>query len=152
MYAKLEKFWCFLNPGPFNIKEHAIITIMANVSFGGGAAYATDILLSQNKFYNSDFGWGYALLLIWSTQCIGFAFGGLMRRFVVDSPSAIWPLNLVTVTFLTNMHINENHVANGWKISRLAFFPGCFRWFFCLVLVPRLYFPSFIILLMDYLD
>ena len=106
----LGRFWAWcmpnwkifgvsLNPGPFNIKEHAIITIMANVSFGGGAAYATDILLSQNKFYNSDFGWGYALLLIWSTQCIGFAFGGLMRRFVVDSPSAIWPLNLVTVTF-----------------------------------------------------
>ena len=45
-----------------------------------------------------------------------------MRRFVVDSPGAIWPLNLVTATFLTNMHINENHTANGWKISRLAFF------------------------------
>ena len=93
---------------------------MANVSFGTGAAYATDILLAQNMFYKSNFGWGYNLLLIWSTQCIGFAFGGVMRRFVVDSPGAIWP-EFVTATFLTNMHINENHTANGWKISRLAF-------------------------------
>ena len=115
-------FGASLNPGPFNVKEHTIITIMANVSFGTGAAYATDILLAQNMFYKSNFGWGYNLLLIWSTQCIGFAFGGVMRRFVVDSPGAIWPLNLVTATFLTNMHINENHTANGWKISRLAFF------------------------------
>lgn len=114
-------FGASLNPGPFNVKEHTIITIMANVSFGTGAAYATDILLAQNMFYKSNFGWGYNLLLIWSTQCIGFAFGGVLRRFVVDSPGAIWPLNLVTATFLTNMHINENHTANGWKISRLAF-------------------------------
>ncbi|KGR04444.1 OPT family small oligopeptide transporter [Candida albicans P78048] len=115
-------FGASLNPGPFNVKEHTIITIMANVSFGTGAAYATDILLAQNMFYKSNFGWGYNLLLIWSTQCIGFAFGGVLRRFVVDSPGAIWPSNLVTATFLTNMHINENHTANGWKISRLAFF------------------------------
>ncbi|RCK59579.1 Sexual differentiation process protein isp4 [Candida viswanathii] len=138
-------FGVSLNPGPFNIKEHTIITIMANVSFGGGAAYATDILLSQNKFYNSDFGWGFALLLIWSTQCIGFAFGGLMRRFVVDNPSAIWPLNLVTATFLTNMHINENHQANGWKISRLAFFlitfVGSFVWY---------WFPGYIFQALSY--
>ncbi|KAK6460595.1 OPT oligopeptide transporter protein-domain-containing protein [Scheffersomyces coipomensis] len=115
-------FGVSLNPGPFNIKEHTLITIMANVSFGGGAAYATDILLAQNKFYNSDFGWGFDLCAIWSTQCIGFALGGIARRVVVFPAGAIWPSNLVTATFLTNMHINENHPANGWKISRLAFF------------------------------
>ena len=45
-------FGASLNPGPFNVKEHTIITIMANVSFGTGAAYATDILLAQNMFIN----------------------------------------------------------------------------------------------------
>ncbi|KAI3403216.1 hypothetical protein KGF56_003986 [Candida oxycetoniae] len=111
-----------LNPGPFNLKEHAVITIMANASFNGGAAYATDILVSMNKFYNVDFGVGFAIVAILSTNMIGFSMGGLIRKFVVDSPSAIWPQNLVTCTFLTNMHINENHPANGWHISRLWFF------------------------------
>ncbi|KAI5960692.1 hypothetical protein CANMA_003954, partial [Candida margitis] len=111
-----------LNPGPFNIKEHAVITIMANASFSSGPAYATDILVSMNKFYNIDFGVGFALVATLATNMIGFSMGGLIRRAVVDSPSAIWPQNLVTSTFLTNMHINENHPANGWKISRLAFF------------------------------
>lgn len=122
------------NPGKFNLKEHTIITIMGSVSFGTGAAYATDILLAQNQFYKSDFGVGFAICAILSTQILGFSFAGMARKVLVDSPGAIWPSNLVTSTFLTNMHINENHEANGWKISRFAFFAlvfcGNFIWYF----------------------
>lgn len=28
-----------LNPGPFNMKEHMLATIMANVTFGGAGAF-----------------------------------------------------------------------------------------------------------------
>ncbi|KAI5963442.1 uncharacterized protein KGF55_002322, partial [Candida pseudojiufengensis] len=87
----MGRFWAFafpnvkifglpLNPGPFNLKEHAVITIMANASFNGGAAYATDILVSMNKFYNVDFGVGFALVAILSTNLIGFSMGGLIRK------------------------------------------------------------------------
>lgn len=41
------KFSFSLNPGPFNIKEHCLIVIIA--STGGGSAYATDILAIQVK-------------------------------------------------------------------------------------------------------
>jgi hypothetical protein len=34
-------FGCPLNPGPFNIKEHVLITIMAGV--GAGSAYAVSV-------------------------------------------------------------------------------------------------------------
>lgn len=34
-----------LNPGPFNVKEHTLVTIMSNVTYQG--AYATDILAAQ---------------------------------------------------------------------------------------------------------
>lgn len=116
-----------LNPGPFNLKEHALITIMGNVSFGaGGAAYATDILLAQNVFYKQDFGWGFDLVAIWSTQCIGFALAGIMRKILIYPSSMIYPLQLITATFLTNMHINKNVPANGWSISRMAFFSVVF--------------------------
>lgn len=111
-----------LNPGPFNLKEHALITIMGNVSFGGGNAYATDILLALENFYHTNFGWGFNLVAVWATQCIGFSMAGLAHKFLVQPASMIWPSNLVTCTFLTNMHINENHIANGWRISRLKFF------------------------------
>lgn len=134
-----------LNPGPFNVKEHTIITIMGSVSFGGGAAYATDILLAQNRFYHSDYGVGFALCAIWSTQIIGFSMAGLARKVLVEAPSAIWPANLVSATFLTNMHVNENHEANGWRISRFAFFAlvfcGNFLWYF---------FPGYIFTALSY--
>lgn len=41
----IGKFTFNFNPGPFNIKEHCLIVIMA--STGGGSAYATDILAIQ---------------------------------------------------------------------------------------------------------
>lgn len=134
-----------LNPGPFNLKEHTIITIMGLVSFGGGAAYATDILTAQNRFYGSDYGVGFAICAILSTQIIGFSLAGMARKVLVEAPLAIWPSNLVTATFLTNMHINENHTANGWRISRFAFFTlvfvGNFCWYF---------FPGYIFTALSY--
>jgi hypothetical protein len=39
-----------LNPGPFNKKEHCLITVMANVSFGGGAAYSTLTIEAMRGF------------------------------------------------------------------------------------------------------
>lgn len=135
-------FGCPLNPGPFNLKEHAIITIMGSVSFGGGAAYATDILTAQNRFYGSDFGVGFAICAILSTQVIGFSLAGMARKVLVDAPGAVWPANLVTSTFLTNMHLNENHTANGWKISRFAFFATVFCGYFCWNFLPNYMFTA----------
>ena len=57
-----------LNPGPFNIKEHALITIMSNVTFGQGPAYSTDTLEALLGFYKINLGWGFNLLYTISTQ------------------------------------------------------------------------------------
>lgn len=131
-----------LNPGPFNLKEHTIITIMGSVSFGGGAAYATDILTAQNRFYNSDYGVGFAICAILSTQVIGFSLAGMARKVLVEAPSAIWPSNLVTATFLTNIHINENHRVGNWKISRLAFFGTVAACYFAWNFLPNYMFAA----------
>jgi hypothetical protein len=69
-----------LNPGPFNIKEHSIIVVMASVSFS--VAYATDIILAQVVFYKQDFGIPFQLLLTISTQSLGYGIAGMMRKFL----------------------------------------------------------------------
>ena len=69
-----------LNPGPFNIKEHSIIVVMAGVSFS--VAYATDIILAQLVFYKQNFGLTFQLLLTISTQSLGYGIAGMMRRFL----------------------------------------------------------------------
>lgn len=43
-----------LNPGPFNVKEHTIITMMT--AAGSTYSYAIDILLAQEVFYKQRFG------------------------------------------------------------------------------------------------
>jgi hypothetical protein len=72
-----------LNPSPFNLKEHTIIVVMANASFGGGNACATDVLLAQEVMYGQRFGWAFQILLVITTQVIGFGLAGMCRRFLV---------------------------------------------------------------------
>ncbi|KAG6003306.1 hypothetical protein E4U21_002194 [Claviceps maximensis] len=91
-----------LNPGPFNIKEHSIIGVMASVSFS--VAYSTDIVLAQLIFYKQNFGILFQLLLTISTQSIGYGIAGTMRKFLVYPASMIWPANLVVVTMMNAMY------------------------------------------------
>lgn len=72
-----------LKPGPFNMKEHTIIVVMANASFGNGQAYSTDTILAQKAYYGQDLGWGFALMLTLSTQMTGYGLAGILRRFLV---------------------------------------------------------------------
>ena len=74
-----------LNPGPFNMKEHTLITVMANVNVAGGVAYATDTLTAQRGFYGQNFGWGFNILLCITTQMIGYGLAGIFRKILV------WP-------------------------------------------------------------
>ncbi len=76
----LKRVTIRLNPGPFNVKEHAIIVVMASVSFS--VAYATDIILAQKVFYDQDFGLVWQMLLVVSTQSLGYGIAGMMRRFL----------------------------------------------------------------------
>ncbi|CAE6458373.1 unnamed protein product, partial [Rhizoctonia solani] len=82
-----------LNPGPFSIKEHVLVTVMATV--GAAQAYATDIVAVQRVFYGQTWNFGYQWMVVMSTQLIGFSIGGIARRFLVAPPSMIWPANLV---------------------------------------------------------
>lgn len=91
-----------LNPGPFNIKEHTIIVVMASVSFS--VAYATDIILAQLVFYKQNFGIPFQLFLTISTQSLGYGIAGMLRKFLVYPASMIWPGNLVGVTLMNAMY------------------------------------------------
>lgn len=80
---KIGKLKFNFNPGPFNMKAHTIIVVMANASFGTGAVYATDTLLAQRAFYGQNLGWGFAIMLTLSTQMTGYGIAGILRRFLV---------------------------------------------------------------------
>ncbi|KAF8452254.1 OPT oligopeptide transporter [Boletus edulis BED1] len=95
-------FGISINPGPFTIKEHVLVTIMATVGYQ--SAYATDIIAVQRVYYNQIFNFSYQWMVVMSTQMIGFSLGGVMRRFLVDPPSMIWPANLVYCALFNTLH------------------------------------------------
>jgi OPT family oligopeptide transporter len=129
-----------LNPGPFNVKEHAIIAVMASVSFS--VAYATDIILAQLVFYKQDFGVTFQLLLAVTTQSLGYGIAGMMRKFLGMLPhwtsplsilmlfavypaSMIWPGNLVAVALMNAMYESHEHMDSsvlGGTIPRYKWF------------------------------
>ncbi|KIO25491.1 hypothetical protein M407DRAFT_210540 [Tulasnella calospora MUT 4182] len=122
-----------LNPGPFSIKEHVLITIMASV--GAGSAYATDVVAVQRVFYNQTWNFGYQWLITMSTQLIGFSIGGIARRFLVSPPSMIWPANLVYCALFNTLHHSEYAgIGHRGGISRERFFAfaclASFLWYF----------------------
>ena len=59
--------WSFsLNPGPFNLKEHVLITIFANT--GSNSVYAVSIITIVKAFYHRDIHPLAAMLLTQTTQ------------------------------------------------------------------------------------
>lgn len=63
--------WSFnLNPGPFNIKEHVIITIFANCGVwqGGGDAYSIGAITIMKAYYKQSLSFICGLLIVLSTQ------------------------------------------------------------------------------------
>jgi OPT family small oligopeptide transporter len=131
-----------MNPGPFNIKEHTLITIMANVSFAQGAAYSTFGLEALIGFYKVDYGWGFALLFTITTQMIGLGLAGVVRRFLVYPAAMIWPVVLPNCALFYTLHDKtkpDPAESGGWRISR-------YRWFLyiCLGSFVWYWFPGFI--------
>lgn len=104
----------------FNMKEHALITIMANVSFGSAAA--TQVIEAMVKFYNFPSEGGFEILLCITTQLFGFGLAGMASRWLVEPATMIWPQVLSNAALLATLHERYNAVADGWRISRLRFF------------------------------
>ncbi|WVF67328.1 OPT family small oligopeptide transporter [Kwoniella sp. CBS 6097] len=94
--------WKWINPGDWNVKEHTLVYIMANVS--AGSAYATDIIATQRLFYNQNWGWAYNLLLVLSTQLLGFSFAGVLHRVLITPASMVWPATLVNTALFNTLH------------------------------------------------
>ncbi|KAJ1019626.1 hypothetical protein NDA18_006103 [Ustilago nuda] len=119
-----------LNPGPFNVKEHTLITVMSNVTYQ--RAYASNVSAVQRITYGFDWGFGYIILLVLSSQLIGFSMAGFFRRWLVWPAAMIWPANLGNTALFTALHRQVDTGSS--HMSRYKFFMiacACaFSWYF----------------------
>ena len=76
-----------LNPGPFNMKEHVLITIFANAgtAFGNGPAYGVSIIDIIKAFYHRNISFLAGWLLIVTTQVMFSLFMAFFFFFFTPS-------------------------------------------------------------------
>ncbi|XVF53342.1 hypothetical protein PTKIN_Ptkin05aG0091900 [Pterospermum kingtungense] len=109
--------WEFtLNPGPFNMKEHVLITIFANS--GAGTVYATHILSAVKLYYKRKLTFLPAFLVMISTQVLGFGWAGIFRKYLVEPGEMWWPSNLVMVSLFRALHEKEKRPKGGTTLNQ----------------------------------
>ncbi|KAH9941492.1 OPT oligopeptide transporter [Amylocystis lapponica] len=112
-----NRFWNFMNPGPFNIKEHVASQIMANTA--ATAAQACFVFASDDLFYNIRVNPGNAIFTLLASQLIGYGFAGIFRSFLVYPTAMLYPGNLITVNLFDVLHRSKGEMLQG---KRLKFF------------------------------
>jgi len=131
------------------MKEHMVITIMANVGFS--TPFTAYIIWVQylpiyfNQAWASSFG--YQVLVALSTNLIGYGLAGLTRHFLVYPSNAIWPSNLATIALGRAFHSGTNTPANGWTVSRMRWFTYCF-----VAMFIYFWFPNYLVAAMSYFN
>ncbi|KAI0058142.1 OPT superfamily oligopeptide transporter [Artomyces pyxidatus] len=88
----------YLNPGPFNKKENALIVIMASAA--ANSALGTEVLAVQRLYYNITPNPGASIFLLFSSQLLGYGVGGLMRSILLYPSKMLYPGLLPLVSML----------------------------------------------------
>ncbi|KAF2312416.1 hypothetical protein GH714_034626 [Hevea brasiliensis] len=107
-FFKGTKWEFSLNPGPFNMKEHVLITIFANS--GDGNVHAIHIVSAIKIFYKKELTFIVAFLVVITTQVLGFGWAGVFRRYLVEPAAMWWPQNLVQVSLFRISKDCDQHV------------------------------------------
>ncbi|XP_010038755.1 oligopeptide transporter 5-like [Eucalyptus grandis] len=98
--------WKFsLNPGPFNMKEHALLVILSTTGFESTIAIGT-INVIKVVYHRNISVWA-SILLVMTSQMIGYGFAGMFRRILVDNPYMWYPLIVPQVSFYRALHDKE---------------------------------------------
>ncbi|KAJ2786084.1 hypothetical protein H4R18_000116 [Coemansia javaensis] len=150
-----------MNPGPFTIKEHVLVSLMSNTS--AFMALTVDIFAVLRLYYNPSFPLWAALLLLLSGQLFAYALAGLSRTLLVLPAPMIWPSSLINASLFRTFHEgspaaaaatttthssssssnnNNNNRRGRWRLpvlgrmSRTRFFWACFACSFAWYFVP----------------
>lgn len=112
-----------INPGPFTVKEHALIVICVNISAAAPYALGALVAIVSPVYWDRDYGAAFSFLFLLSTQMLGFGLAGLTRRWLVYPAALIWPSSLSSTVLFRALHEpQDTSSANGWTITRYKFF------------------------------
>ncbi|KAL8358743.1 hypothetical protein RB601_009895 [Gaeumannomyces tritici] len=109
----------WLNPFPFNSKEHLAIIIMS--SSASSVAHATDVLAAQKLYYGVRPHPMISVFLLLSSQLLGYGLVGFLRKSLVYPGKMLWPGVLPLSALVETLHRNRARMAKRWKFFWIVF-------------------------------
>ncbi|KKY16111.1 putative oligopeptide transporter [Diplodia seriata] len=113
--------WGFnLNPGPFSVKEHVLVTISAASGATYNLGYAP--ISMAELYFDSKVHPAVAIFFMWGIVFTGYSFAAIARQFLIYDPQFPWFTALCqTALFETQKKQRENPTALSRKQSKVFF-------------------------------
>ena len=109
----------WLNPHPFNVKEHLAIVIMANSA--SISAQGIEVLAVEQLYYGNKLSGALSVFLLFSSQFLGYGIAGLMRKVLVYPKNMLWPSNLPVNSMLETLHRPRDLTRKPLKVFLIVF-------------------------------
>ncbi|KAJ5553733.1 hypothetical protein N7494_003111 [Penicillium frequentans] len=124
----------WFNPHPFNVKEHLAIIVMANSA--STAALGIELLAVERLYYDAKLNGALSIFLLFSSQMLGYGFGGLMRKTLVYPKTMMWPQNLPVNNMLETLYRPRSLTRKPLKVFGIVF-----TLVFCWEIIPEWIMP-----------
>ncbi|KAF2489538.1 putative OPT oligopeptide transporter [Lophium mytilinum] len=112
--------WGFsLNPGPWNSKEHVLVTVTANSGATSNAAW-TAISLAE-LYYGDKIPAAACIFFMWAIVYLGYAMAALARQFLIYDPIYIWPQSLMQTALFETLKSSSVNSRIGRKQKNVFF-------------------------------
>ncbi|KAK2797675.1 hypothetical protein FQN50_009099 [Emmonsiellopsis sp. PD_5] len=112
-----------LNPGPWSVKEHVLVTISAAQGATSNSA-STPISLAQ-LYYGTNINAGAALIFMWSIVFIGYSYAALARQVLLYDPIYPWPQALMQTSLFETLR-KSNSDSRETRKQKYVFFAVLF--------------------------
>lgn len=125
----------YLNPYPFNKKEHVLITIMASAA--ANCALAIEVLAVQKLWYtNLEVNKAVSIFVTLASQLLGYGLCGLLRNSLLYPTDMFYPNVIAQVSTIHTLHNDKTKTK-----QQLKWFYICFAIMLVYEIVPEWMFP-----------
>ncbi|THH31057.1 hypothetical protein EUX98_g3142 [Antrodiella citrinella] len=134
LFLPSRGYFRYINPGPFNIKEHVALIIMSSTA--ANSATAIQVISVQELYYNNEMNAGIAIFTLIGSQLLGYGYAGLLSDVLVKPTKCFWPANISTANLFQALHYD-----NQMTSKRVRLFWIVFSCLFVWEIIPQWIFP-----------
>ncbi|TID18028.1 OPT superfamily oligopeptide transporter [Venturia nashicola] len=99
----------------------AVAAIVVMGSAAANAPLAIEVLAVSKLYYGLVLNAAVGIFMVWSSQCLGYGFAGLLRRTLVYPTKMLFPSNLPMNSLLEALHGDKIEVGKKLRVFYIGF-------------------------------